>query len=103
MRAIVRLLLSEIPEVEESFKKYTFGYQDEQKHWLIDTLKQLPFFVGIEEWTLHRIIYQMKRRILDKGTLIYKAQEEVNHFRIVQDGIIDVFVSPAPLKMTDLL
>jgi len=77
--------------VEEGFKKYTFTYVDEQKKWLIETLRELPFFVDIEEWTLHRIVYQMKRRILDKGTLLYKAQEEVNHFRIVQDGIIDVF------------
>jgi len=88
--------------VEEGFKKYTFTYVDEQKKWLIETLRELPFFVDIEEWTLHRIVYQMKRRILDKGTLLYKAQEEVNHFRIVQDGIIDVFVSGSPNAL-DLL
>lgn len=77
------MLLSEVPEVDDGFRKYTYTYMDKQKKWLIKTLRQLPFFEDIEEWTLHRIIYQMKRRILDKGTLIYKPKELVNTFRIL--------------------
>jgi CRP-like cAMP-binding protein len=40
---------------------------------------------------MHRIMYSFKRKILDKGTLIYKAQDEVVTLRIVQDGIVDIF------------
>jgi hypothetical protein len=39
-----KLLLTEIPEVEEGFRKYTMTYEDKQKKWLMKTMKQLPFF-----------------------------------------------------------
>ena len=67
-----RLLLSEIPEVEEEFKKNTFNYTDKHKKWLIKTMRKLDMFVDIEDWALHRIIYSFKKKVLDKGAVIFK-------------------------------
>ena len=52
-----KVLLSEVPEVKESFKKFTYTYTDKHKKWLIKTMKQLPFFNEIEDWALHRCLY----------------------------------------------
>ena len=69
---IYRLLLSEIPEVEEEFKKNTFNYTDKHKKWLIKTMRKLDMFVDIEDWALHRIIYSFNKKVLDKGAVIFK-------------------------------
>lgn len=89
-----RFLLSEIPEMEEALRKYSMiTYNDKVKLWLAKTLTRLPFFQDIEPWTFHRILYSMKQRYLDKGQIIFKRNDDVDHLRIVQDGIIDLYVS----------
>ena len=57
-------------------------------------------FVDIEDWALHRIIYSFKKRVLDKGAVIFKPQEEIQHLRIVQDGIVDIYVSYQLCRLT---
>ena len=52
-----KVLLSEVPEVKDSFKRYTYTYTDKHKKWLLKTMKQLPFFCEIEDWALHRCLY----------------------------------------------
>lgn len=98
-----KVLLTEIPEVKESFKRYTYTYTDKHKKWLVKTMKQLSFFVDIEDWALHRCLYSFQKRVLDKGNLIFKAQEEVQTLRLVQDGIIEIFVRSLIIMIIDLL
>ena len=67
-----------MPELETEMKQYPLNsYNDDPpKLWAFETLKHLPFLQDLEkdlEWPLlHSIYFQMNRRMIPKGDLLFR-------------------------------
>ena len=69
---------------------------DPPKLWAFEALKHLPFLQDLEqdkEWIiLHNIYHAMSRRLIPAGGYLFKYGEEINHLRLIQDGVVELYV-----------
>jgi CRP-like cAMP-binding protein len=69
---------------------------DKMKNWAFDTMKQLPFLQEIERDNenkmLHKIFYSLKKKSLKDNNYIYKPGDEIKQLRIIQDGVVEIFI-----------
>jgi len=70
---------------------------DEVKNWAMETLKQLPFLKGLEQdkesSLLHKIYFSLTRKVLFTGELYMSPGKPIKNLTIIQDGIIELYVS----------
>ena len=56
-----------------------------------------------KEWALfHRLYFSMTRRTIFEGQYLIKPGDEIKHLTLVQDGVLDVFVSDTLVNITNL-
>ena len=80
-------------------KKYALNAynDDEVKNWAMESLKQLPFLKSLEPEKeaslLHKIYFSMTRKVLFAGELYMNPGKPIQHLTIIQDGILELYVS----------
>jgi CRP-like cAMP-binding protein len=46
-----------------------------------------------KEWPLlHKIYHAMQRIFLPKNSILFRGGDEIKHLRLVQDGVIEIYV-----------
>jgi hypothetical protein len=92
-------IAGEIPEFSGEMKKYALNAynDDEVKNWAMESLKQLPFLKSLEPEKeaslLHKIYFSMTRKVLFAGELYMNPGKPIQHLTIIQDGILELYVS----------
>ncbi|MGM0600626.1 MAG: cyclic nucleotide-binding domain-containing protein, partial [Candidatus Rifleibacteriota bacterium] len=71
---------------------------------IIDILKQIPLFNGLEDSDLEKISEVVKERSLPSGTVLFKEGEKGDAFYLLKEGTVEVYKSEGDTekKVTDI-
>lgn len=71
---------------------------------IIDILKQIPLFNGLEDTDLEKISEVVKERSLPAGTVLFKEGEKGDAFYLLKEGTVEVYKSEGDTetKVTDI-
>ena len=62
-------------------------------------VKNIPFFRNVDSHIIHEIVYMLKPKIYEAGSVIVRSGDEVNDVYLLRSGSITVEV-PLPYNLT---
>ena len=72
-----RELVSEFPEYTKHLLMHMKTYKDKMKKFLVEMIKRVPYITKVHDDTIHDIIYGLKTKQYEKGTILYKPDDDI--------------------------
>jgi len=87
-----RELINVYPRFKEYLTRFSYGYDDVHKKFLLSLIRSVPFFShrSIKTQYLHELVFLLRPSTLDHGTTILKPEDEINSIIFVTSGCIEV-------------
>ena len=71
-------------------KKYMLMYDDPVSVFLEISLNQIEYWHGLPKYIKKEWIFNMKKRILEKGSYLYEMETNSSEMFVIQSGLVEV-------------
>lgn len=89
----------QFPEIYQSLREKIKTYNDFDMKFKLQMVRNIPYFRNIDSHILYEIMYMLKPKLYEAGSLIVAAGDEVNDVYLLRSGSIVVEV-PIPAYLT---
>lgn len=89
-RANYNELLQIYSSLNDLIKKHIMVYDDPLKIFLEMSLNQIDFFKGLSKPVKNEWIFNMKHRLLKRGSLLYKLNTNSSEMYLIQSGHVEI-------------
>lgn len=77
------MLMVDYPELQENFLKNIYTKTDNHKDFIYNTFQKIEFFRDFEVPVFHKILYNLKQMVVEKGQIILKENDFTNYMIIL--------------------
>jgi CRP-like cAMP-binding protein len=86
-----RELVGEFPEYMKHLRMHMQTYKDRMKKFMVQMAMRVPYITKVSADTMHDIIYSLKPKQYEKGTVLYKPEDDVTSVLFIQEGVVELF------------